>query len=129
MSAVTAVVKDIKIIEGFQDAGAVNTVKRLKVVIYVTNGSTQVAGGTDTLDVAVDTILAQIRDGATYTLRDWMVWQLAESSSTPYAATGTVSNSTISLTPKTVAAWSSNATVAASALTVPYGIACIVDVT
>lgn len=129
MAVVTAVLKDHKILEGAQESVG-SGARRLKVVLYVNNGATQVAGGTDTLDVVVDTLLAGIRSGATFTLRDWAVWQGGRNSSdVEYVATGTVSSNTISLTPKTPAAWSSNATIAASALTVPMGILAIVDVT
>jgi len=128
MAAVTATRVDNKVLEGSNDAGPINTTRRVRAVIYVSNGATQVAGGTDTLDVNVATMLAAAMDnGKTYTLRDWMVFQPAQSSAATFAATGTVSGSTISLVPKTPADWSTNATITASSLVVPYGIAVIAD--
>lgn len=128
MAAVTAVRVDNKILEGSYDASSVNATRRIRAIIYVNNGATQVAGGTDTLDVNVATLLAAALDnGKTYTLRDWMVFQLAQSSAATFAATGSVSGSTISLTPKTPADWSTNAIITASSLLVPFGIAVIAD--
>lgn len=129
MAVVTAALVDMKILEGGQESVGTGA-RRLKVILFVNNGATQVAGGTDTLAVAVDTLLAGIRSGATFTLRDWAVWQGGRNSSnTEYVATGTVNGSTISLTPKTPSDWSTNATIAASALVVPMGILAVVDVT
>lgn len=129
MAVVAAVIKDFKVLEGPQDQTA-STTKRMRVLFLIDNGATQVAGGTDTLDLVVSTACQNaLRRSDTFTLRDWAVWQTGRSTSTDYAATGTVSGSTISLTPKTPADWSTNATVAASALVVPYGIFCTVDVT
>lgn len=128
MAVVTASLVDCKVLDGSYDAGSINTTRRVRAVLYVTNGATAVAGGTDTLDVVVSTLLAQaMRNGKTYTLRDWMVYQPAQSSAAAFAATGTVSGSTISLTPKTPSDWSTNATLGASAAVVPYGIAVIAD--
>lgn len=130
MAAVTATRVDNEILKGNYDGSGANAIKRLRGILYVTNGATQVAGGTDTLDVDVQTLLrAALGRSDTFTLRDWMVFQNAQSSSVSYAATGTVSSNTISLTPKTPADWSTNATISASALVVPYGISFVVDVT
>lgn len=130
MAAVTAVRVDNKILEGNYDGSSANAIKRLRGILYVTNAATQVAGGTDTLDVDVQTLMrAALGRSDAFTLRDWMVFQNAQSSSVSYAATGSVAGNVISLTPKTPADWSTNATIAASALVVPYGIAFIVDVT
>lgn len=129
MSAVTATVLDARIISGPHDAGSSAKV-HVRVELYLTNAATQVAGGTDTLDCDVQAALrAAFRNAKTYTLRDWMVCQTPMAGATEYGATGTVSSNTISLTPKTVAAWTSNATISASALTRPIGIAVTCEVT
>lgn len=129
MAAVPAVVKDIKILAGHYDACEPNSSKQLRAVIYVTNGATQVAGGTDTLDVNVGTALAQLRNGATVTLRSWAVYQKGQDGTDAFGATGTVSSNVISLTPELESNWTTDDTIAASTMTVPYGIFVNVDLT
>lgn len=128
MAAVSASVKDIVIEQGPVNTGPVGTIKRMIVTIYATNGSTQVAGGTDTLDFNVTTILAQVRAGSTYTVRAAFIKQCAQGTA-EYAGTLSISAPTVSLTPKAVSDWSTNATITASNLTVPYGLTVHVDVT
>lgn len=133
MTAVPATIAGVRVLEGTyeEESGS----KYIAVEILAHNGSTQVAGGTDTLDVDVATAVGNaLRTGATYALRDWSISRCARSNGTAYAATGTVSGSTISLTPKTEASWSNNATIAASALQgigryAPYKIFVLVEVT
>jgi hypothetical protein len=127
MAAVTATVLDCRIISGPHDAGS-SAKPHVRVELYLTNGATQVAGGTDTLACDVQAALrAAFRNAKTYTLRDWMVCQTAFGTA-EYAATGTVSTNTISLTPKAISDWSTNATITASNLTRPIGIAVICEI-
>lgn len=88
--------------------------------IDVHNGGTQVAGGTDTLDVDLDAIIeAYLRQGKTCTVRTVgnvaIVGAARNASGTAFGATFTFSSETISITPKTTD-WSTNATIAASAI-------------
>jgi hypothetical protein len=127
MAAVTATVLDCRIISGPHDAGS-SAKQHIRAELYLTNASTQVAGGTDTLDCNVQTALqTALRNAKTYTLRDWAVCQTAFGSA-EYAATGSVSTNTISLTPKSISDWSTNATIAASNLTRPIGISVICEI-
>lgn len=110
--------------------GPSGTAERVTIEVFGNNGATQVAGGTDTLDFDFSlAALAALRSGQTLTPRVAMVMQCGQSSSTEYAGTVSISGTTVSLTPKTPAAWSANATVAASALVIPYGLSVVCDVT
>jgi hypothetical protein len=127
MSAVTATLLDCVILAGPHDAGS-TAKKHLRAVLYVTNGATQVAGGTDTLDVNVRTALQTFfRNSVLYTLRASMVYQTAMGTA-EYAGTLSTSSNTISLNPESITNWTTDATIAASNLTRPYGIAVIVEV-
>lgn len=133
MAAVTATIRDVVVEDA--PASTPNGAARVRATIYFDNAATAVAGGTDTLDVAVNTVLrAAQRQGRTYTPRTWALVQPAQSSATEYAATigtsGSGSSTTLQLTPKSTSDWSTNATVAASALAgqVPFGVQVLCDV-
>ena len=130
MSAVAATVTD-HVITRVHKAGPSGAINRIVIELYGNNGATQVAGGTDTLDFDLSLVAVNgLRNGQTLTPRSCSVIQCAQSSSTEYAATLAISSTTVQLTPKTTAStWGSNATVAASALVVPYGISVTCDVT
>lgn len=133
MSAVTANIIGVTIARGADanQAGDTAPARIATFNIFFNNGATQVAGGTDTLDVDVSTVLPLwVRNSQSYTLRSCSVIQIARTSgSTEYAATLGISSNTVQLTPKTIADWSTNATIAASALEggVPYGISVTVS--
>jgi hypothetical protein len=115
MTAVPATVAGIKVVDGENDPATSS--RYVNVLLLVHNGSTQVAGGTDTLDVAVNTALSNyFRSGETFTLRAAAIAKPAQSNGTVYAGTISLSGSTVSITPKTESDWSTNATIAASAL-------------
>jgi hypothetical protein len=119
-----------RVIERVHKAGPSGSINRIILTLYATNGATQVAGGTDTLDFDLSSAAVHgLRSGETLTPRSACVPQCAQSSSTEYAGTVSISGSTVSLTPKTTAAWSANATVAASALVIPFGVKVVCDVT
>jgi len=133
MASVSATVRDMIVRDA--PASTPNGLERVLVELYFDNGATAVAGGTDTLDVAVNTaIRARTNSGKTYTPRSYQVIQPAQSSATEYAATigtsGSGSSTVLQLTPKSRSDWSTNATIAASALVgqVPYGLAILCDV-
>lgn len=126
MAAVPAVIHSVTAVRGPDptqagDAAAINI---RTFDILCDNGSTQVAGGTDTLDINVATVIpAWFRNGCTYTLRAHMMTQAARTTgSTEYAGTTATSSNTVQLTPKLASDYTTNATIAASALAggVPY---------
>lgn len=130
MAVVPATVLDARVIRGPVDAGTNGGLKHIVVEVTITNGATQVAGGTDTLDFNADTQLRTIfRNGKTFTLRGApQVTQVATGASASYAATVGVSSNVISLTPKTPADWTTNATIIASGLTIaPYKLQFMVE--
>ncbi len=128
MAVVAAVVKDVVIDEGPSNAYR-GSVPRIMAKIYVTNGATQVAGGTDTLDIVVQTVLrARLANLATYTVRSFCVCQTGFDGTDEMAATISNSAGTLSLVPKTIADWSTNDTIAASTMTIPYGVIVYCDV-
>lgn len=135
MAVVYASLRDFYVLNDMPITG-VSVGRRLLIGFVFDNGATQVAGGTDTLDLSVsasvDTLsgLAEtrMRQGLTLTIRSYQVVQPLQSSSTEYAATLAVSGSKIQLTPKSAADWSTNATIAASAAVIPYIVHVLVDV-
>ena len=121
MAVVSATTLDVQIVSGPHDAGKTPK-NHVRAIIYVTNGATQVAGGTDTLDVVVQTVLrTAFRNAKTYTLRSFAVAQTAFGTD-EYAATLADSSGTIQITPEAIADWTTNDTIPASDLTRPYGI-------
>lgn len=126
MAAVSASNTSVEILRADDDApafaGESNNFRLKRAVIYGTNGSTAVAGGTDTLDFACGTLIQNsVRNGKTVTVRAACVYQCASTGATTYAATSSISTNTVSLTPKT-SDWSTNATVSASTLVKPFAI-------
>ena len=130
MTAVAAVYRDVLILRGPHDATA-GTTKRQAFVLFVDPNGVDVAGGTDTLDVVVQTLLAaHVHSGSTYTVRSFAIWQTLRNATADYGATITNSTGTLSLTPKSVTNWSSNATITgATAVAAPYGVYVLCDVT
>lgn len=128
MSSVPAVYRDMIAIKSPYDATS-GTTPRQAFVIFCDPGGTDVAGGTDTLDLAVDTILAaHAHSGRTYTVRSVAVWQTLRNATADYAATLAISTNTVQITPKSVSNWSSNATITgATAVAAPYGIYVLCD--
>lgn len=126
MAAVPGVIVGFKLLDQADDVFAGETTSRLRrAVIYYTHGGTQVAGGTDTLDIVPATVLAnEIRNGKTATMRYFALYSNAYgSNSTAYAGTLNNNSGTIELTPKSVSDYSTNATIAASTtLTRPYAL-------
>jgi hypothetical protein len=124
MAAVTATVKGVVFLSGPYDAGTPSSrARQVRAIIYCTNGSTQVAGGTDTLDIAVNTILAAAtQNGRTYTLRTAAIAQMGDDGTDAFGGTISISSSLVSLTPKEDGDFSTNDTIAASAMTIPYGL-------
>lgn len=130
MSAVTAIYRDSFVVKSPYDSAA-GTTKRQAFVLMVDSGGVNVAGGTDTLDIDVPTMLAaHVHSGRTYTVRSFAIWQTYRNATADYAATITNSTGVLSLTPVTVAAWSSNATITgATAVDAPYGVYVLCDLT
>lgn len=130
MAAVPAVYRDSIVVKSPYDSTA-GTTKRQAFVLFVDAGGTDVAGGTDTLDVDVPTLLAaHVHSGRTYTVRSFAIWQTLRNATADYAATISNSAGVLSLTPKTVAAWSSNATITgATEVAAPYGVYVLCDLT
>ena len=124
MAAVTATVVGLEIERGADNQITGSTTGALKHgVLYITNTSgSQVAGGTDTLNVVAATaIQGELRNGKTVTLRGFgsIAYRnaLTRSSSNVYTEVGaTITNSsgTLQLSPVTIAAYSANATLAAT---------------
>lgn len=130
MAARTAVFRDVIVIKGPHDSTAGAT-KRQAFVLFVDSNGVDVAGGTDTLDVAVPTLLAaHVHSGSTYTVRSFAVYQPLRNATADYAGTMTNSSGTLSITPKAVSDWSTNATITgATAAVAPYGVYVLCDVT
>lgn len=126
MTAVPANIIGFKLLDQADDVFAGETTSRIRrAVIYYDHGGVQVAGGTDTLDVVVATIVQnEVRNGKTATMRYFGMYGNAYgSNSTAYAATVANSSGTIQLTPKSVADYTTNATIAAgTTLTRPYAL-------
>ena len=119
MAVVTAVNTYAEIIRG-DDAASTGTNQSnlFEAHVYGHNGATAVAGGADTLDFDLDAILEGVfRNGKTVTVRTVAVCQTARNTGgTAFAATVSLAAETASLTPKTPADWTTNATIAANGI-------------
>lgn len=131
MSAVVANSVGVQLVRG-DDANVAGENANFKVKNYIIyfdhnvggNTLTAVTGGTDTLDVAVDTLInAATRNNKTVTLRAAAICQCAhDTNGSSYSGTITISSNTVSVTPRT-SAWNSNANLSASyGLDRPYGL-------
>lgn len=133
MAPVTAVLRDFSILDNEPFVQGSSAAKRVLLRFVFDNGSTQVAGGTDTLDVAVNTAAeSRMRQGLTLTPRSWQLVQPLIGAA-EYAATigtsGSGSNIVLQLTPKSSADWSTNATIVANGATIaPYVLHVLCDV-
>lgn len=133
MAPVTAVLRDFSILDNQPFVQGSSAAKRVLLRFVFDNGSTQVAGGTDTLDVAVNTAAeSRTRQGLTLTPRSWQLVQPLIGAA-EYAATigtsGSGSNLVLQLTPKSSADWSTNATIVANGATIaPYVLHVLCDV-
>lgn len=118
MASRAATIVGFKILEGDQGAGLGETLARLrKGVVYVDNQtSSDVVGGTDTLDAATigAAIAGLLRDGKSVVVRDATLYECAiinnAGTRTSLAATITLSGTTVSASPLSVADYSTNAT-------------------
>lgn len=130
MAAVSAVVRDFKVLDNPPTIAGLSTARRILLMFAFDNGATAVAGGTDTLDLAVNTAAeAEMHAGLTLTPRSWQIIQPGIGASAEYAATISNSSGTLQLTPKTAADWSTNATIAANGLTnAPFVLNVLCDV-
>ena len=131
MSAVTAVVQNVVIERGDDDARATAVGNLKRATVYIDNGGTAVAGGTDTLDCNLATAIQNsVRNGKTVTVRTVAVSQALTTQTTvgvevTHAGYMTLSSNTISLTPKSdgYLTGSTNSTITASLDVVrPYGV-------
>jgi len=134
MGSVNAVVRDFKVLDNPPTIAGLSTARRILLMFAFDNGGTAVPGGTDTLDLAVNTAAeARMRAGLTLTPRSWQLIQPGIGAAAEYAATigttGSGSNIVLQLTPKTASDWSTNATIAANGLTnAPYVLNVLCDV-
>lgn len=131
MSAVTAVVQNVVIERGDDDARATAVGNLKRAIVYIDNGGTAVAGGTDTLDCNLATAIQNsVRNGKTVTVRTVAVSQALTTQTTAgvevtHAGYMTLSSNTISITPKSdgYLTGSTNSTITASLDVVrPYGV-------
>lgn len=142
MASVTAVVRDVVIERGPDDSrgsstDSIGTLKR--ATIYFDNNGVAVVGGTDTLDLAMNTAIQNsVRNGKTVTVRTACISQALSTQllAAPYTdvthagfVTGAISASAISITPKSdgYVTGSTNSTIAAAATVQnvrPYGVYC-----
>lgn len=122
MAAVTAIVVGFEMSQGdHQAAPGSNQGNEFKGYVSLSNGATQVAGGTDTLDCNLaTTIQNQRRNGKTVTVINLYHVAVAEcarnTSGTAFDALLTISTNTISVRPKTPADGTTDATITASAI-------------
>lgn len=137
MSAVTAVVRNVVIERGDDDARAAAIGNLKRATIYFDADGTAVTGGTDTLDLAMNTAIQnKVRNGKTVTVRTCCISQALTTKTSAGVEvthagfiTGAISSSAISITPKSdgYVTGSANSTIASSAtVTVarPYGVYC-----
>lgn len=131
MSAVTATVQNVVIERGDDDARAAAIGNLKRATVYIDNGGTAVAGGTDTLDCNLATAIQNsVRNGKTVTVRTVAVSQALTTQTTAgvevtHAGYMTLSSNTISITPKSdgYLTGSTNSTITASLDVVrPYGV-------
>jgi hypothetical protein len=131
MSAVTATVQTVVIERGDDDARATAVGNLKRATVYIDNGGTAVAGGTDTLDCNLATAIQNsVRNGKTVTVRTVAVSQALTTQTTAgvevtHAGSMTLSTNTISITPKSdgYLTGSTNSTITASLDIVrPYGV-------
>ena len=133
MAPVTATLRDFSILDNEPFVQGSSADKRALLRFVFDNGSTQVAGGTDTLDIAVNTAAeSRMRQGLTLTPRSWQLVQPLIGAA-EYAATigtsGSGSSIVLQLTPKSSADWSTNATIVANGATIaPYVLHVLCDV-
>lgn len=138
MAPVTATLRDFSILDNEPFVQGSSADKRVLLRFVFDNGSTQVEGGTDTLDIAVNTAAeSRMRQGLTLTPRSWQLVQplIVQPliGAAEYAATigtsGSGSNIVLQLTPKSSADWSTNATIVANGATIaPYVLHVLCDV-
>lgn len=131
MSAVTATVQNVVIERGDDDARATAVGNLKRATVYIDNGGTAVAGGTDTLDCNLATAIQNsVRNGKNVTVRTVAVSQALTTQTTAgvevtHAGYMTLSSNTISITPKSngYLTGSTNSTITASLDVVrPYGV-------
>jgi hypothetical protein len=128
MAVITATVRDFSIVDAPPQVAGISYSKRLLLKLVFDNGATAVIGGTDTLAIDVNAAAElRQRQGFTCVVRSFQLVQPAQSTTTEFAATMTLSGTTLSLTPKTPADWSTNATLTASPA-VPYVVHVLCDV-
>lgn len=133
MAPVTATLRDFSILDNEPFVQGSSADKRVLLRFVFDNGSTQVEGGADTLDIAVNTAAeSRMRQGLTLTPRSWQLVQPLIGAA-EYAATigtsGSGSSIVLQLTPKSSADWSTNATIAANGATIaPYVLHVLCDV-
>lgn len=133
MAPVTATLRDFSILDNEPFVQGSSADKRVLLRFVFDNGSTQVEGGADTLDIAVNTAAeSRMRQGLTLTPRSWQLVQPLIGAA-EYAATigtsGSGSNIVLQLTPKSSADWSTNATIVANGATIaPYVLHVLCDV-
>lgn len=133
MAPVTATLRDFSILDNEPFVQGSSADKRVLLRFVFDNGSTQVEGGTDTLDIAVNTAAeSRMRQGLTLTPRSWQLVQPLIGAA-EYAATigtsGSGSSIVLQLTPKSSADWSTNATIVANGATIaPYVLHVLCDV-
>ena len=126
MASRTGTVKSVTVIRGDDDQSAGGlSVKNYAVQVQNDTANT-VIGGTDTLDVATlgATIGSWVRDGKTRTVLAVGGMRSALVASTEYGLTAAMSSTTLQITPKLAADWSTNATLPANSSTTyrPYTI-------
>ncbi len=112
MTAVTALIQDVTILS--TDAAATTgTQRRVLAQFALWNNGTQVAGGTDTLDVNVSTALAARTNLVLSAIRSYQIAQPLRNGATltEYAGTVGISSTTLQITPKASSDWSTNATI------------------
>lgn len=137
MATVTAVVQNVQIERGNDDArdAAIGNLKR--ATIYFDNGGVAVAGGTDVLSINLATAIQnKVRNGKTVTVRTASISQALTSQTSAGVEvthagfiTGAISSSTITITPKSdgYVTGDTNSTIASSATVVivrPYAVVC-----
>ena len=139
MATVTAVVQNVQIERGNDDARAAAIGNLKRATVYFDNGGVAVAGGTDTLSINLAvSIQNKVRNGKTVTVRtaaisQALTTQLLASPQTEVTHAGfitaAISSSTITITPKSdgYVTGDTNSTIASSAtvtVVCPYAVVC-----
>lgn len=126
MASRNGTLKSVSILRGPDDQSMGGTVVMNLEVQVQNDTANTVAGGTDTLDIATlgASIKSSLKSNKTFTVLAVAGSRPALVASTEYGCTVAMSSTTLQITPKSAADWSTNATLPANTSTTyrPYSV-------